>query len=260
MTQTLQAIEYITPLREGGSLPAIVGANNGRLYVMKFVGAGQGPKALIAEWVAGEIGRSLGLCVPELVFIELDGAFGRSEPDPEIQDLLRASAGLNLGMGYLPHATTFNSLLKPSPDGELASNIVWFDAYVTNVDRTALNVNLLIWHEKLWLIDHGASLYFHHDWGDYLARSRTPFARIKDHVLLPFATTLPAADARSRRLLHEDLIREIVAAIPDVWLGPELIFADRSAHREAYVRYLLSRLEASDVFVEEAMRAQAKLV
>jgi len=152
---------------------------------MKFVGAGQGPKALIGEWVAGEIGRALGLCVPELVFIELDGAFGRSEPDPEIQDLLRASAGLNLGMGYLPHATTFNPLLKPSPDQELASNIVCSMPIVTNVDRTARNVNLLIWRERLWLIDHGAALYFHHDWGDFLAHSRTPFARVKDHVLLP---------------------------------------------------------------------------
>lgn len=260
MTRIVQAIEYITPLREGGSLPAIVGGDDGQLYVMKFVGAGQGPKALIAEWVAGEIGRALGLNVPKLAFIELDGAFGRSEPDPEIQDLLRASVGLNLGMGYLPHAVAFNPLLKPAPDPVLASDIVWFDAYVTNVDRTARNVNLLLWRDGLWLIDHGAALYFHHDWGDYLARSRTPFARIKDHVLLPFATALPDADARARTLLSEGLIREIVAAIPDVWLGEETMFAGHAAHREAYVRYLLTRLEVSAAFVEEAIRAQAKPV
>jgi hypothetical protein len=261
MVETVQAIEYITPLREGGSLPAIVGADDGEFYVMKFVGAGQGPKALIAEWVVGEIGRALGLHVPKLVFMELDGAFGKSEPDQEIQDLLRASAGLNLGMQYLPHATMFNPLMKPPPDPALASNIVWFDAYVTNVDRTARNVNLLLWGEALWLIDHGAALYFHHDWGaDYLGRSRTPFTRIKDHVLLRWATELPAADARLRSRLDEGLIRDIVAAIPDAWLGNEPVFANPTENRQAYVRYLLSRLEAAPVFVEEAIRAQAKLV
>ncbi len=260
MTKTVQAIEYITPLREGGSLPAIVGADDGQLYVMKFVGAGQGPKALIAEWIAGEIGRALGLNVPKLVFIELDGAFGRSEPDPEIQDLLRASVGLNLGMGYLSHATAFNPLSEPATDSTLASDIVWFDAYVTNVDRTVRNVNLLLWRGGLWLIDHGAALYFHHDWGDYLARSRAPFARIKDHVLLPFATALADADLRAHSMLDERVIRGIVAEIPDVWLGREAIFSDHAAHREAYVRYLLTRLAASAVFVEEAIRAQAKLV
>ena len=261
MAEIVQAIEYITPLREGGSLPAIVGADDGQLYVMKFAGAGQGPKALIAEWVAGEIGRALGLRVPRLVFMELDGAFGKSEPDPEIQDLLRASVGLNLGMQYLPHATAFNPLLTPPPDPALASDIVWFDAYVTNVDRTARNVNLLLWRAGLWLIDHGAALYFHHDWSaDVLSRSRTPYARIKDHVLLPWATGLPEADVRARSRLSEDLLCGIVAAIPDAWLGRETAFSDAAEHRETYVRYLLNRLAAAPLFVEEAIRAQAKLV
>jgi hypothetical protein len=261
MIETVQAVEYITPLREGGSLPAIVGADDGQLYVMKFAGAGQGPKALIAEWVAGEIGRALGLRVPRLVLMELDGAFGKSEPDPEIQDLLQASVGLNLGMQYLPHATAFSPLLQPPPDPALASDIVWFDAYVTNVDRTARNVNLLLWRAGLWLIDHGAALYFHHDWSsDVVSRSRTPFARIKDHVLLPWATELAEADERARSRLSEDLLRGIVAAIPDAWLGRETAFAGAGEHREAYVRFLLSRLAAAPIFVEEAIRAQAKPV
>lgn len=260
MIRTVSAIRYITPLREGGSLPAIVEADDGQLYVMKFVGAGQGPKALIAELVAGEIGRALQLPVPEIVLVELDPQLGRSEPDPEIQDLLQASAGrLNLGLRYLPNALDFNMLLKPPPGPDLASAIVWFDAYVTNVDRTPRNVNMLLWDDKLWLIDHGASLYFHHSWDDYLARSKTPFALIKDHTLLSFAGKLREAEAALRPQLTEPLLREVVAQIPAEWLVDEPTFATQSKHREAYVNYLISRSETTS-FVEEALNARAKLV
>src|SRR3954449_9532 len=187
--KTIRVTRYVTPLREGGSLPAIVEADDDGLYVLKFRGAGQGPKALIAELVAGELARSLELPVPEIVYVELDAALARTEPDPEIQDLIRASAGLNLALDYLPGSITFDPLVdRPAP--ELASRVVWFDAYTTNVDRTPRNTNILVWHKNLWLIDHGAALYFHHDWANYLERSRSPFAQIKDHVLLPFAAAL----------------------------------------------------------------------
>jgi hypothetical protein len=260
MIKTVTAIHYLTPLREGGSLPAVVEADDGQLYVMKFVGAGQGPKALIAELVVGEIARALGLLVPEIVFMELDPVLGRSEPNPEIQDLLRASAGLNLGLRYLPNAFAFNALLQPPLNPELAAAIVWLDAYVTNVDRTARNTNMLIWQEDLWLIDHGAALYFHHSWNNYLAQSRTPFTRIKDHTLLPLAGNLYQADQSLRARLNPDLLRRIVELIPPVWLGEEAKFADQAEHRQAYVDYLGSRLEASATFVEEARRVRAELL
>jgi hypothetical protein len=261
MIKILTAMRYVTPLREGGSLPAIVEADDGKMYVMKFAGAGQGPKALIAELVAGEIGRALGLRVPEVVILELDPMLGRSEPDPEIQDLLQASAGrLNLGLRYLPNALAFNMLIKPPPSPELASQIVWFDAYVTNVDRTPRNVNMLIWDDALWLIDHGASLYFHHDWGDYLDRSRSPFALIKDHTLLTFANQLQVADKALRLRLTPALLQDIIDMIPDEWLNGESIFSSTAEHRDAYVSYLLSRLENSASFVEEAINARQKLL
>jgi len=260
MIKAVTAIHYLTPLREGGSLPAIVEADDGEQYVMKFVGAGQGPKALIAELVAGEIARALGLHVPELVFIELDPAIGRSEPDQEIQDLLRASTGLNLGLKYLPQAFAFNMLLQPPPPPDLASAIVWFDAYVTNVDRTPRNANMLLWQEELWLIDHGAALYFHHDWDNYLERSLTPFPLIKDHTLLSFASAIPQADDVLRPRLTGEVIGSIIDLIPTAWLNGETMFANHTDHREAYTSYLRTRLEASSVFVEEAQRAHAKLI
>jgi hypothetical protein len=241
-------------------LPAVVKADDGELYVMKFVGAGQGPKALIAELVAGEIGRRLGLLVPELVFIELDPALGPSEPNEEIRDLLRASVGLNLGMRYLPNAFAFSPLLAPAPDPALASAVVWFDAYMTNVDRTPRNANLLIWQEGLWLIDHGACLYFHHAWDDYMTRSRSPFPLIKEHVLLPFASALAEADAALRARLTPELIGEIVSLIPGAWLDGEPRFASHAEHRAAYTKYLLSRLAASSVFVQEAEHARTQRV
>lgn len=260
MIETVTAMRYITPLREGGSLPAVVEADDGELYVMKFVGAGHGPKALIAELVAGEIGRTLGLRVPEIVFMELDPALGPSEPDGEIRDLLRASTGLNLGLRYLQNAFGFDPLLQPPPDSEEASEVVWFDAYVTNVDRTPRNVNLLVWEGDLWLIDHGSCLYFHHAWNGYLERSHSPFSYIKEHVLLPFAKSVDDADARLKSRLTPAVINRIVNLIPETWLEDEPRFATVAEHREAYAAYLLSRLDASHVFVEEARDARAEIV
>lgn len=260
MIKTLTATRYLVPLREGGSLPAVVEADDDELYVMKFFGAGQGPKVLVAELLAGEIARALGLNVPALVFLELDANLGRNERDPEIRDLLSASVGLNLGLRYLPSAFAYNPLLKPTPTPDQASAIVWFDAYVTNVDRTARNVNMLLWEKALWLIDHGATLYFHHDWNDYLARSQTPFALIKQHVLLPFASQLQAADARLRPRLNAEILQAIVEQVPAAWLGAEAIFATQAEQRAAYVAYLTSRLAAASSFVEEAIRAHAQHV
>ncbi|MCL4302739.1 MAG: aminotransferase class I and II [Anaerolineae bacterium] len=254
--RTITAIRYVTPLREGGSLPAIVEADDQQLYVLKFCGAGQGPKALIAELVAGELARALGLPVPEIVFAHLDPALGRSEPDPEIQDLIKASAGLNLALAYLPGAFAFDPLLNPLGP-ELASAVVWFDSYVTNVDRTPRNTNILMWQQRPWLIDHGACLYFHHSWNGYLARSRSRFPQIKEHVLLPFADDLPAADAAMSARLTPEIIDGVVNLIPAAWLNSEAGFADHSEHRAAYAAYLHRRLESPREFVEEAIRARA---
>lgn len=254
--RTVEAIRYITPLREGGSVPALIEAGDGETYVMKFTAAGQGRKALIAELVAGEIARALGLPVPEIVFVELHPDLSRCEPHPEIQAVLRASAGLNLALRFVPHATAFDLLLAPPPDARLASEIVWFDAYVTNVDRTPRNVNMLMATNGLWLIDHGAALYFHHNWNGYLAHSRSPFPLIKDHVLLPLASGLREADVSLRTRLSPALLRNIVDLIPAVWLAGDPAFAEVDAHREAYAAYLLARLEAASVFLEEALRAR----
>jgi len=253
--RAITATRYVTPLREGGSLPAIVEGDDDGLYVLKFRGAGQGPKALIAELVAGELARALGLPVPEIVFVELDPDLARTEPDPEIQHLIRASGGLNLALDYLPGSITFDPVVD-QPDAALASAIVWFDAFTSNVDRTARNTNLLVWHRKLWLIDHGAALYFHHAWDGYLARAADPFARIKDHVLLPYATQLREADARLAPLLPREAIERIVAMIPEGWLGGDVPFADTAEHRAAYANYLCRRIEAPRAFVEEALRAR----
>jgi hypothetical protein len=253
--RTLAATRYVTPLREGGSLPAIVEGDDEGLYVLKFRGAGQGPKALIAELVAGELARSLGLPVPEIVFVELDAELARTEPDPEIQHLIRASAGLNLALDYLPGSVTFDPVVDV-PDAGLASAIVWFDAFVSNVDRTARNTNLLVWHRRLWMIDHGAALYFHHAWDGHLARAADPFARIRDHVLLPFASALREADARLGAQVTPAVVDRVVGLIPDAWLGGDAPFADAAAHRAAYADYLLRRIEAPHAFLEEAIRAR----
>jgi hypothetical protein len=253
------ATRYVTPLREGGSLPAIVEADDDGMYVLKFRGAGQGPKALIAELVAGEIARAAGLLVPEMVFVTLDPALARTEPDPEIQDLLRASAGLNLAFDYLPSAVTFDPLAC-QPEAALASAIVWFDAYVTNVDRTPRNTNLLVWHQQLWLIDHGAALYFHHTWEHYLERSRTPFPLIKDHVLLPYASALREMDAELTGRITPDILASIVQQIPDTWLDGDVPFETADQYRQAYLTYLRHRLEPPHPFLEEAIHARLRAV
>jgi hypothetical protein len=242
LLRTVEATRYVTPLREGGSLPAIVEADDLGTYVLKFRGAGQGRKALIAEIVSGEIARSLGLLVPEIVLVNLDPELARAEPDPEIQDLIRASAGLNLALDYLPGSLGFDLLVDP-PGPDLASRILWFDALVTNVDRTPRNPNLLTWHGRLWLIDHGASLYFHHAWRDWRAASKRPFAAARDHVLLPFAGNIFDAEAKLAPQLTSKVLREIVDLVPDEWLRDEHGFADVAAVRAAYVEFLSSRLE-----------------
>jgi hypothetical protein len=258
LLRTVEAMRYVTPLREGGSLPAIIEADDLGTYVLKFRGAGQGRKALIAEILAGEIARSLGLLVPEIVLVDLDPELARAEPDPEIQDLIRASAGLNLALDYLPGSLGFDPLAwKPPPD--MASRIVWFDALVTNVDRTPRNTNLLTWHGRLWLIDHGASLYFHHAWKGWEAASKRPFAPIRDHVLLPFAGSILQTDAELAPLLTDEVLRGIVDLVPEEWLAGESAFADAAATRAAYVKFLSSRLEEPREWVRalEEVRGQA---
>jgi hypothetical protein len=260
MLRTIHATRYVKPLREGGSVPAIVEADDDGLYVLKFRGAAQGRKALIAELVAGEIGRALGLPIPEIVFMQLDPALGRAEPHDEIRELIVASGGLNLALDYLPGSFGYDPLHAPPPDAALASAIVWFDAFVTNVDRTPRNTNMLVWHRQLYLIDHGAALYVHHAWGDYLARARSPFAPIKDHVLLPLANDIRGADALLSPKITPELLRGIVGLIPAEWLAEDLSFPGVAEHREAYLRYLLTRIEAPRNFVQEALRAREQLI
>jgi hypothetical protein len=265
--RTVRATRYVTPLREGGSLPAIVEADDLGFYVLKFRGAGQGPLALVAELIAGEIGRALGLKVPELVLAEVDPALGRNEEDSEIRDLLKASVGLNLGLDYLPGSITFDPAARDARDAvdaDLASATVWFDAFVTNVDRTPRNPNLLWWHRALYLIDHGAALYFHHSWPatetalETAARSRFP--AVRDHVLLPWASRIEAADERLRPLLSAKLFARIVDQIPEGWLSPDPAAAAPEGRRAGYVDFLTRRLASASLFVEEAVRARAQLV
>jgi HipA-like protein len=255
--KTVRVTRYVTPLREGGSLPAIVEADDEGLYVLKFRGAGQGPRALVAELVSGEIARALGLPVPELVFAELDPDLARTEPDPEIHALMYDSAGLNLALDYLPGSVMFEPIAH-KPPGDVASRIVWFDAYVTNVDRTARNPNLLMWHRRLWLIDHGATLYFHHNvgWHQDQGRAREPFALIKNHVLAHRATELEEVDAALAAAITPAVIDAIVAQIPDAWLGDDPAGATPSESRSAYARFLAARAAAPRAFVEEAARAR----
>ncbi len=257
--RTIAATRYVTPLHEGGSLPAVVEADDDGMYVLKFRGAGQGPRALIAEVVGGEIARALGLPVPEIVLIELNADLARTEPDPEIQELIKSSAGTNVALDYLPGAVMFDPVVC-KPAAELASDIVWFDAYVTNVDRTARNTNMLMWHRRLTLIDHGAALYFHHSWDHYLERSLDAFHRVKDHVLLPFASGLRESDARLSALLNPSLIADIVRMIPDALLTGPAPFNSREEWRNAYVQYLVRRLSEPHLFLEEALRARSLLV
>jgi hypothetical protein len=260
MLRTVRATRYVTPLREGGSLPALVEADDLGLYVVKFCGAGQGILALLAELVAGEIGRALGLRVPELVFIEVDAALGRNEPDQEIRDLLKASVGLNLALDYLPGSVMFDPAAGDDATAEVASTAVWFDAFVTNIDRSPRNPNLLKWHRDLYFIDHGAALYFHHSWRNVREAALTPFAAICEHILLPWATQIEVADAAAHTRLNEELFAEILNIVPNAWLRPEPGIADPASKRAAYVDYLNRRLDASSIFIEEAIRARIQLV
>ncbi|ACT91417.1 HipA family kinase [Dyadobacter fermentans] len=249
--RTVNVLRYLTPLREGGSLPAIAEADDDFLYVLKFRGAGQGTKALISELIGGELARFLGLKVPEIVFANLDEGFGRTEPDEEIQDLLKASTGLNLAMHYLSGAITFDPVVTKVPP-RLASEIVWLDSFLTNVDRTARNTNMLMWHKELWLIDHGAALYFHHSWDNWQEQAKRPFAQVKDHVLLKSATMLEEVNAEFRERLAGGIIPAVVSLIPDDWLLRDAPFETADEHRQAYVSYLKARLSASETFVKGA--------
>jgi hypothetical protein len=255
----INVTRYIAPLREGGSLPALAEGNDDFNYVLKFRGAGHGVKALIAELIGGEIARTLKLPTPELVFANLDEAFGRTEADEEIQDLLQNSRGLNLAMHFLSGAINFDPVVTDA-DPKLASKIVWLDAYITNVDRTFRNTNLLIWHKELWLIDHGAAFYFHHAWNDWEQHALSPFGLIKDHVLLRNASMLTEADAEMKTLLNEDTIRNIVSLIPTDWLQWEGSEQTPEEIREVYVRFLVLRLENSEIFLKQAQHARTTLI
>ncbi|HVX26175.1 MAG TPA: HipA family kinase [Parafilimonas sp.] len=257
--RTVNVMRYITPLREGGSLPAIADADDGFMYVIKFRGAGQGVKTLIAELISGEIARTLSLKIPEIVFANLDEAFGRTEPDEEIQDLLKASTGLNLGLHYLSGAITFDPVTT-TIDEELASKIVWLDCFITNVDRTVRNTNMLVWHKELWLIDHGASLYFHHSWDDFKQQAERPFQQVKDHVLLKQASMIVDADKTFKQILTVEKIKSIVSLIPDDWLNKENILQTPEEKRNIYAEFLIARLNASEIFVNEANNARQALI
>ena len=256
----VRATRYVTAFREGGSLPGLVEADDDGLYVVKFRGAGQGPRALVAEWLGGEIARGLGLLVPDIVSVDLDRGIADSEPHEEIHDLLVASIGRNVGLDFLPGAITFNPVVDTAPDPDWAAAVVWLDALITNPDRSPRNPNLLVWHGRPWLIDHGASLYIHHTWRDPDGHARRPHVeRIADHVLLPFASSIAAVDERLAPRVTPALIAALVAAIPDDWLVLDAPVGDADAQRRAYVDYLGRRLERPRPFVEpiELLRAAA---
>lgn len=257
--RTVKVTRYVTPLREGGSMPAIAEADDGFLYVLKFRGAGQGAKALIAELIGGEIARALGLKVPEVVFATLDEAFGRTEPDEEIQDLLKASVGLNLGLHYLSGSITFDPAVT-TLNPELASKIAWLDCLLMNVDRTARNTNMLWWKKELWLIDHGAALYFHHAWENWEEMALRPFTHIKSHVLLPQAKELDKVNIAFKEILTVEFIKNLISLIPDVWLNDDSPFENIEKHKEAYARFLISRIAHSEIFVKEAQNARESII
>jgi hypothetical protein len=257
--RTVNVTRYITPLREGGSLPALAEADDDFKYVVKFRGAGHGTKALISELIGGVVAKLLQLRVPELVFVQLDEAFGQTEADEEIQDLLQGSRGLNLGLHFLSGALTFDSVTT-KVDGRTASFIVWMDAFLTNVDRTARNTNMLMWHKDLWLIDHGATLYFHHSWTNHEKQALTPFSLIKDHVLLPFADQLEETDAECRKILTDAVIREITNLIPDDFANWTEEEQTPESIREVYYQFLTTRIKNSSIFLNEAINARKTLI
>lgn len=256
--RTVRATKYVTPFREGGSLPGLVEADDDGLYVVKFRGAAQGPKALVAEVIAGELARSLGLPVPELVLVDIDPSLGGLDGDPWVGELLEKSAGRNLGLDFLPGSLTFNARADGPPPADVAADVVWFDALVTNTDRSPRNPNLLVWHRRLFLIDHGASLFIHHTWRDAADHARRPLATIGTHVLLPFAGPLSDAHDRLAPRVTEDLLRSIVDAVPDPWLALPTAIGGADAQRAAYVDYLRTRVSAREALVdavEDARRA-----
>lgn len=255
--RSVNVTRYITPLREGGSMPGLVEADDGFMYVLKFRGAGQGKKALVAEVIGCELGRALNLNVPELVLANLDVAFGRIEGDEEIQDLLKASVGTNLGVHYLSGAVTFDPVVTRI-DAALASRIVWLDSLLLNVDRTARNTNLLWWHKEVWLIDHGAALYFHHSWTDRDV-ARKSFPRISDHVLLSAASELQQVTSDCQRALSPTVVKEVLDLVPDEWLDDNA-FGSPSEQREAYYTFLMNRIADANLFVEEANYARTQRI
>lgn len=255
----VNVIRYIAPLREGGSLPALAEADDDFKYVLKFKGAGHREKALIAELIGGEIARVLGLQIPELVYAFLDESFGRTEGDEEIQDLLKASQGLNLALHFLSGSITYDPSVT-SVDSLLASKIVWLDAFVTNVDRTFKNTNMLIWNKELWLIDHGACLYFHHSWSNWETAAQSPFTFIKDHVLLPLANELEKVDREYKNILSETVLHSIVNLIPDEWLNWDGTTESPEQIRQTYFNFLNTRLQHSSIFINEAIHARKALI
>ena len=257
--RTVNVTRYITPLREGGSLPALAEADDDFKYVVKFRGSGHGTKSLISELIGGVVAKLLKLRVPELVFVQLDQAFGQTEGDEEIQDLLQGSRGLNLGLHFLSGALTYDPVTT-KVDGRLASQIVWMDAFLTNVDRTVRNTNMLMWHKELWLIDHGATLYFHHSWTNHVKQSLTPFALIKDHVLLPFADQLEEIDAECKAILTDEVIRDLANLIPDEFANWTEDGDTPQTIREVYYQFLSNRLKHSELFLNEALDARKTLV
>lgn len=257
--RTVNVTRYVLPLREGGSLPALADADDGFKYVVKFRGAGHGTKALISELVGGIVATELGFKVPELVFINLDEDFGRTEGDEEIQDLLQASRGLNLGLHFLSGAFTYDPVVT-TIDVQTASRIVWMDAFLTNVDRTFRNTNMLMWHNQLWLIDHGASLYFHHSWTGWEKYAVTPFIQIKDHVLLPQAANLETVDRDMKALLSDNKIKQIIDLIPSDWLEWQGSENSEKEKREIYYQFLTTRRDNSENFVKEAQNARKILI
>lgn len=251
------ATRYITPLREGGSLPAVVEADDDRKYVMKFVGAGQGAKVLTAEVIAGAIAERIGLHLPEMTLLYLDPVMAQTERHEEIMDLLRASSGTNLGFRFLEHAFAYNPLLNPQPMEDVtASQIVWLDSYIMNVDRTPRNVNILIAEGKVWVIDHGAAFYFHHSWSNLAERALDPFPFVREHTLLPFASELPEVDALVRAQLDDDFLRAVVDLPPDEWLEQDPRIGDAAAQRQAYFDFLRTRRDHAANFVQEAIRVR----
>lgn len=257
--RTVSVTRYILPLREGGSLPALAEADDDFKYVLKFRGAGHGVKALISELIGGKVSQILGFRIPELVFANLSDDFGRSEADEEIQDLLKNSCGLNLALHYLSGAITYDPVAVKI-DSKLSSEIVWLDAFLTNIDRTFRNTNMLMWHQELWLIDNGASLYFHHNWDNWEKNAVSPFVMIKDHVLLPQASELDEVNERFKAILTDDVLREIVELIPEDWLHWNDTDLTPTEIKDVYFQFLILRRDNSDNFLNEAKNARAKVI